>query len=225
MPRCATPWTCANRDLVARNVQLTEIWVLYVRSVTLPSGTKGIAANQMNELLSELFSSKVRAAVLCHMLPRPQAAFSLTEFSRILDLPISSLQHECYKLERIGVIRGRREGNSRRYRVDATCPVLPELTALIVAAMGQEAAIRAALSDVPGLDAAFVARNLPIRSTRSGWCRGRAPTWLAIPRRFPTNQPKLCCRRGAAPYIRGLDQIPCVTSFGENGRSGVAKQS
>jgi DNA-binding transcriptional ArsR family regulator len=163
MPRCATPWTCANRDLVARNVQLTEIWVLYVRSVTLPSGTKGIAANQMNELLAELFSSKVRAAVLCHMLPRPQAAFSLTEFSRILDLPISSLQHECYKLERIGVIRGRREGNSRRYRVDATCPVLPELTALIVAAMGQEAAIRAALSDVPGLDAAFIARNLPIQ--------------------------------------------------------------
>ena len=60
----------------------------------------------MNELLAELFSSKVRAAVLGHMLPRPQVALSLTEFSRILDLPISSLQHECYKLERIGVIRG-----------------------------------------------------------------------------------------------------------------------
>ena len=33
----------------------------------------------MNELLSELFSSKVRAAVLGHMLPRPQVALSLTE--------------------------------------------------------------------------------------------------------------------------------------------------
>jgi len=58
----------------------------------------------MNELLSELFSSKVRAAVLGHVLPRPQVALSLTEFSRLLDLPISSLQHECYKLERIGII-------------------------------------------------------------------------------------------------------------------------
>jgi DNA-binding transcriptional ArsR family regulator len=116
----------------------------------------------MNELLAELFSSKVRAAVLGHLLPRPQVACSLTEFSRILDLPISSLQHECYKLERIGIIRGRREGNSRRYRVEASCPILPELTALIVAAMGQEAAIRATLSDVPGLDAAFIGRNLPI---------------------------------------------------------------
>ena len=116
----------------------------------------------MNELLAELFSSKVRAAVLGHMLPRPQVALSLTEFSRILRLPISSLQHECYKLERIGVIRGRREGNSRRYRVDANCPILPELTALVVAAMGQEAAIRATLSDVPGLDAAFIGRSLPL---------------------------------------------------------------
>ena len=116
----------------------------------------------MNELLAELFSSKVRAAVLGHMLPRPQVAMSLTEFSRILRLPISSLQHECYKLERIGVIRGRREGNSRRYRVDANCAILPELTKLIVAALGQRDAIRATLVDVPGLDAAFIGRTLPI---------------------------------------------------------------
>ena len=116
----------------------------------------------MNELLAELFSSKVRAAVLGHMLPRPQMALSLTEFSRLLGLPISSLQHECYKLERIGVIRGRREGNSRRYRVDPNCQVLPELTALVVGALGQEEAIRATLADVPGLEAAFIGRTLPI---------------------------------------------------------------
>lgn len=116
----------------------------------------------MNELLAELFSSKVRAAVLGHMMPRPQVALSLTEFSRILDLPISSLQHECYKLERVGVIRGRREGNSRRYRVDPTCQILKELTALVVSALGQEAAIRATLAEVPGLEAAFIGRVLPI---------------------------------------------------------------
>jgi DNA-binding transcriptional ArsR family regulator len=116
----------------------------------------------MNELLSELFSSKVRAAVLGHMLPRPQVALSLTEFSRLLGLPISSLQHECYKLERIGIIKGKREGNSRRYRVNGQCRILPELTALVVAALGQEAAVRATLADVPGLEAAFIGRALPI---------------------------------------------------------------
>lgn len=117
--------------------------------------------DDVSEILAELFSSKVRAAVLGHMLPRAHVGFSLTELSRILDLPISSLQHECYKLERVGVIKGRREGNSRRYRVSATCPVLRELTALVVKGIGQEEALRAALEDIPGLEAAFLARALP----------------------------------------------------------------
>src|SRR4029078_7373956 len=95
----------------------------------------------MTELLSELFSSKVRAAVLGHVLPRPQVALSLTEFSRLLDLPLSPLQQECYKRERIGIIKARREGNSRRYRVNPQCAILPELTALGVAGGGQEASV------------------------------------------------------------------------------------
>lgn len=116
----------------------------------------------MSEILAELFSSKVRAAVLGHILPRAHIGFSLTELSRILDLPISSLQHECYKLERVGVVKGRREGNSRRYRINASCAVLRELTALVVKGIGQEAALGAALEDIPGLEAAFLARSLPL---------------------------------------------------------------
>ncbi len=98
------------------------------------------------------------------MLPRAHIGFSLTELSRILDLPISSLQHECYKLERVGVIKGRREGNSRRYRVNASCEVLRELTALVVKGIGQQEALSAALEDIPGLEAAFLARVLPLDS-------------------------------------------------------------
>jgi DNA-binding transcriptional ArsR family regulator len=116
----------------------------------------------VSEILAELFSSKVRAAVLGHMLPRAHLGFSLTELSRVLDLPISSLQHECYKLERVGVIRGKREGNSRRYRVNPDCEVLRELTALVVKGIGQDQALRAALEDIAGLEAAFLARNLPL---------------------------------------------------------------
>jgi DNA-binding transcriptional ArsR family regulator len=119
----------------------------------------------VTEILAELFSSKVRAAVLEQMLPRPQHGYSLTELSRILDLPISSLQHECYKLERIGIVRARREGNSRRYRVDRTCPVLPQLTALVVAAMGPAQALAATLEGIPGLQTAFLASALPLSAS------------------------------------------------------------
>jgi DNA-binding transcriptional ArsR family regulator len=121
----------------------------------------------VSEILAELFSSKVRAQVLGQMLPRAHVGFSLTELSRILGLPISSLQHECYKLERVGVIKGKREGNSRRYRVNPACPVLRELTALVVKGIGEDEALRSALEDIPGLEAAFLARSLPLDAQES----------------------------------------------------------
>lgn len=134
----------------------------------------------MSEILAELFSSKVRAAVLGQMLPRAHVGFSLTELSRILELPISSLQHECYKLERIGVIKGKREGNSRRYRVNPACAVLRELTALVVKGIGQDAALRASLEDIPGLVAAFLARQLPLDLTAEADFASPSPIPLVL---------------------------------------------
>ena len=106
--------------------------------------------------LPELFSSKVRAVVLAYLLPRPHLGRSLTELSRLLDLPISSLQHECYKLARLGVLRDWRDGGSRRYQADPGSPLVAPLTALIAAAIGREAALRAAVDEVEGLEFAFL---------------------------------------------------------------------
>ncbi len=112
------------------------------------------------DLLEELFSSRVRAAVLCRILPRPHLGFSLTELSRLLGLPISSLQHECYKLERLGVLDGRREGNAYRYRGNPSCELLRPLTTLVVAAIGDKEALRATFDDVQDVQAAFLAGAL-----------------------------------------------------------------
>lgn len=108
------------------------------------------------ELLAELFSSKVRAAVLALMLPRPHLGFSLTELSRRLGLPVSSLQHECYKLARLGLLRDERAGNARRYRPDPAFALLSPLTALAVRAMPLEEALRGGAEQVPGLECAWV---------------------------------------------------------------------
>jgi len=119
------------------------------------------------DLLEELFSSRVRAAVLCRLLPRPHLGFSLTELSRVLGLPISSLQHECYKLERLGILNGRREGNAYRYRGNPECELLQPLTALVVAAIGEEEALRATFDEVAGVQAAFLAGDLPRAGTKT----------------------------------------------------------
>lgn len=108
------------------------------------------------DLLAELLSSKVRAAVLGFMVAREESRFSLTELSRALDLSISSVQHECYKLERLGVLRGRREGASRRYWLDRETPFVPVLMWLVVSVIGQDQLLRYALMDIDGLEGALL---------------------------------------------------------------------
>lgn len=112
------------------------------------------------ELLAELFSSRVRAAVLALLLPRPHLEFSLTELSRRLGLPISSLQHECYKLSRLGLLHDERVGNARRYRPEPSFPLLEPLTALTLRAMPLPTALQGAAEGVPGLESAWVAGSL-----------------------------------------------------------------
>lgn len=111
----------------------------------------------MTEPLAELFSSRVRAAVLTLVLPRPHLRFSLTELSRRLGLPVSSLQHECYKLTRLGLLHDERVGNARFYRPDPGWPLLEPLTALTVRAIPLEDALRGAVEDVPGIEGAWIA--------------------------------------------------------------------
>jgi hypothetical protein len=117
----------------------------------------------MSDVLVELFSSRIRAAVLAHLLPRPHIGLSLTDLSRRLDLPISSLQHECYKLTRLGVLRDQRVGASRLYQPNQTWPLLPALTSLVGGAIAIEEALEGAVEGVPGLVWTLVAGELPPR--------------------------------------------------------------
>ena len=112
---------------------------------------------QESNVLQEIFSSRLRAAVLSQMLPRPHLRYSLTDLSRRLELPISSLQHECYKLERLGLIESRRAGNTRQYRVVTESAFYSPLARLVAASIGADAALRAGLEQVEGLEAAFLA--------------------------------------------------------------------
>jgi hypothetical protein len=112
------------------------------------------------DLLAELFSSRVRAAVLTLVLPRPHLRFSLTDLSRRLGLPVSSLQHECYKLTRLGLLRDERVGNARLYGPDPAWSLLEPLTALTVRAMPLEEALRGAVEGVPAIDGAWVSGDL-----------------------------------------------------------------
>lgn len=120
----------------------------------------------MTDLLAELFSSRVRAAVLSMLLPRPHRWFSLTELSRSLGLPVSSLQHECYKLARVGLLHDQRSGNVRRYAPDPAFPLMKPLTALVLAAVPLAETLPAAAEEVPGIEQGWLTGEPSARNAR-----------------------------------------------------------
>lgn len=136
------------------------------RAVQVAAGMEGAAVGDRTGakeaaivFLTELFSSRVRALLLAFLVARHDQGFSLTELSRALESPISSLQHECYKLERLGLLQGRREGASRRYRLvrDARSePVIHLVETMLGLPAGRPARIREALGDLASLDGALL---------------------------------------------------------------------
>ncbi len=125
-----------------------------------PAGQDASRARAL-ALLGEVFSSKVRASLLAWVVPRLDTRFSLTELSRELGMPISSLQHECYKLERLGVLRGRREGASRRYRMHLDHHLSRPLISLVIATLGLERVLRDAIADCGRVDISVIAGPEP----------------------------------------------------------------
>lgn len=114
--------------------------------------------------LAALLSSQVRARVLAHVITHPDARFSLTELARTLVLAVSSVQHECYKLEALGVLRSQREGSSRRYALQLDTSVVRSLTRLVLATLGVPSTVEMALCDLPGLEAATLLGVIPARA-------------------------------------------------------------
>jgi AraC-like DNA-binding protein len=123
-----------------------------------PSPSRSLSPSTSgSDVLVELLSSRVRAAVLGFLVAHAENRFSLTELARFLDLSISSVQHECYKLERLKVLKGRREGASRRYWLDHETPFVAQLIDLVSTVLGPECLLGHALADVQGLQGALLA--------------------------------------------------------------------
>ncbi|MGN6033261.1 MAG: helix-turn-helix domain-containing protein [Thermomicrobiales bacterium] len=108
-----------------------------------PDGPKDPAA-----MLAGVLSSKVRAAVLTWLVARQDGAWSLTEIARGVGMAISSVQHECYKLEGLGILAGTPVQGSRRYALDRAFPPTEPLIHLVYAAWGFPALATAALADL-----------------------------------------------------------------------------
>lgn len=187
--------------------------------------TEGLAT------LAALLSSQVRARLLLHVVTHLDQPFSLTEIARALGIALSSAQHECYKLQEIGVLR--RELGTRRYALDLHLPLAAGVTRIVVSAVGLPHAVETALRDLPGLDAATLLGDVPATigttalvligelSLETVEIAQRRVAWLlecdpdAIEIAFFRPEAWLAHRDAGHPLVRRLLDLPVRLAFGE----------
>jgi DNA-binding Lrp family transcriptional regulator len=106
--------------------------------------------------LLPIFRSRQQAELLADILDQPEREQSLTELGERLGIPGPSVHREIERAERAGIVRSRRVGRTRLVGADVTGPHFDALRQVLVGTFGVPARLRAALADVPGVEAAYI---------------------------------------------------------------------
>lgn len=86
----------------------------------------------------------------------PDAALHFQALKRATGLPNRSLQRELARLEQLGLVRRQPDGGLVRYHVHADHPGWRAIRALVATFADPADVVRAAITPVPGVDAAFI---------------------------------------------------------------------
>ena len=105
--------------------------------------------------LTALFS-KARAETLRLLFAQPGREIHLRDLARLAGLTAPALQKELAFLCELGLVRSRRSGNRLYFQAETSHPIYPELRSLVVKTTGVAAELKEALSQVPGIDLAFI---------------------------------------------------------------------
>lgn len=78
-------------------------------------------------MLKALFSSSIRIKVMSHFLKNPSRSFYLRELERLLKKSVTPLKRELNRLEQIGFLETRWQGNQKHYLLNLKFPLLEDL--------------------------------------------------------------------------------------------------
>ena len=87
-------------------------------------------------MLEQLFSSRARIAILSLFLLNAEERFYVREAATLTDQPRRAVQRELRKLEGIGLLEHRVDGNRKYYQVSKDCPIFPELKSMFLKTVG-----------------------------------------------------------------------------------------
>ena len=106
--------------------------------------------------LLPIFRSAGQGRLLARVYLQPDRPATIAQLARELELDDGGLTREADRLERSGLVRTERVGRSRLLHRNEESPYFHELYGLLLKALGPATSIGEELSDVEGVDEAFL---------------------------------------------------------------------
>jgi len=106
--------------------------------------------------IEKIFGSRIRAKLLGWFFTHPDESFFVRQVASIIKEDPTNLSREMANLEKLGILKSKRDGNLKRFQTNPNCPFLKELKGLVLKTTGVAGQIRAALEKLPGIDYAFL---------------------------------------------------------------------
>ena len=103
-----------------------------------------------------LFRSPEQERLLGELFVFTDRPISLSELARRAGTSMGGTHKEVERLESAGLVRSTTAGRSRLIEADPSSPVYMELRGLLLKTVGPEALLRSALTDVDGIERAFI---------------------------------------------------------------------
>lgn len=100
--------------------------------------------------------SRVRDRILLEFFRKPQTKGHVRDIARRIGAAPASVGTELSALERLGILRSESVGRSRVYSINETSTFVPEVRALVQKTLGVEALLGEALTDLAGVESAYI---------------------------------------------------------------------
>ena len=108
------------------------------------------------EIISRLFSSKIRIKLLDIFLSLPNARFYIRELERKINEEAKNISRELQNLETLGLLISERQGNQKFYSLNENFFLYPELKGIIFKTTGALGLLKEAVAKLKGIEAAFI---------------------------------------------------------------------
>jgi len=110
----------------------------------------------MSKTTEKIFGSRIRAKILGWLFTHPDESFFVRQIALILKEDPTNVSREMAKLEELGILRSKRNGNLKHFQANQECPFFEELKGLVLKTTGVAGRIRASLDKLAGIEYAFI---------------------------------------------------------------------